>query len=112
MTLLPTDGDVVRILRETGALRSGHFEFPDGTHSDEYLQVPLAFRHFQHAKTLSVALSRLLRSNSEIRPLIPELSLIAPGMGGLPVADGICEALRARKVYWAEREAPGKGYRF
>jgi len=112
MTLLPTDGDVVRILRETGALRSGHFEFPDGTHSNEYLQVPLAFRHFQHAKRLSVALSRLLRSDSEIRPLIPELSLIAPGMGGLPVADGICEALRAKKVYWAEREAPDKAYRF
>jgi orotate phosphoribosyltransferase len=112
MNLLPTPEEVVRILRDTGALRSGHFEFPNGTHSDEYLQVPLAFRHFQHAKTLSVALSRLLRANSEIRPLIPELSLIAPGMGGLPVADGICEALRAKKVYWAEREAPGKGYRF
>lgn len=112
MNLLPKPEEVVRILRDTGALRHGHFEFPDGAHSDEYLQVPLAFRHFQHAKMLSVGLSRLLRSNSEIRPLIPELSLIAPGMGGLPVADGICESLRAKKVYWAEREAPGKGYRF
>jgi len=112
MTLLPTPEDVVRILRDTGALRYGHFEFANGAHSNEYLQVPLAFRHFQHAKFLSVALSRLLRSNSEIRPVIPELSVIAPGMGGLPVAYGICEALRAKKVYWAEREAPGKDYRF
>jgi orotate phosphoribosyltransferase len=93
-------------------LRHGHFEYPNGSHSNEYLQVPLAMRHFQHAKTLSVGLSRLLRANSEIRPLISELSIIAPGMGGLPVAYGICEALRAKKVYWAEREDFGKPHRF
>ena len=40
----------------------------------------------------------------------PGLGLLAPG--GLPVAYGICEALQARQVYWAEREAPGKAYRF
>jgi orotate phosphoribosyltransferase len=36
--------------------------------------------------------------------MIPELSVVAPATGGLPVAYGICEALRARQVYWAERE--------
>lgn len=112
MNLLPSPDDVVRILRETGALRHGHFEYPNGSHSNEYLEVPLAMRHFQHASTLSVGLSRLLRANTEIRSLIPELSIIAPGMGGLPVAFGICEALRAKKVYWAEREGHGAPYRF
>jgi orotate phosphoribosyltransferase len=112
MNLLPSPDDVVHILRETGALRAGHFEYPNGTHSNEYLQVPLAMRHYQHAKTLSVGLSRLLRANTEIRSLIPELSLVAPGMGGLPVAFGICEALRAKKVYWAERAGHGTPYRF
>ncbi|HZL56201.1 MAG TPA: phosphoribosyltransferase [Bryobacteraceae bacterium] len=112
MNLLPSADDVVHILRQTGALRHGHFEFPNGSHSNEYVQVPLAIRHFQHAKTLSVGLSRLLRANSEIRPLIPHLSIVSPGMGGLPVAYGICEALRANKVYWAEREGHGTPYRF
>jgi orotate phosphoribosyltransferase len=32
------------------------------------------------------------------------LSIVAPATGGLPVAYGVCEALRARQVYWAERE--------
>lgn len=104
MHLLPTQDDVVRILRETGALREGHFVYPTGMHSNEYLQVPLAMRYFQHAKTLSVGLSRLLRANPEIRAIIPELSIVAPATGGLPVAYGVCEALRARQVYWAERE--------
>lgn len=112
MHLLPDQQDVVRILRDSGALRSGHFEFPSGIHSDEYLQVPLAMQHFQNARILSVGLSRLLRANTEIRATIPELSIVAPATGGLPVAHGICEALQAKKVYWAEREGASGAYRF
>jgi len=112
MRLLPAQEEVVRVLRDTGALRHGHFEFPNGSHSNEYLQVPLAMRYYQHAKMLSVGLSRLLRANTEIRAVIPELSIVAPAPGGLPVAYGICEALQAKQVYWAEREGAGLGYRF
>jgi orotate phosphoribosyltransferase len=104
MHLLPTQDEVVRVLRETGALREGHFEYPSGVHSNEYLQVPLAMRYYQHARTLSVGLSRLLRANSEIRAIISDLSIVAPANAGLPVAYGVCEALRARQVYWAEQE--------
>src|SRR6202030_4711772 len=112
MHLTPTQDEVVRVLRETGALRDGHFEYPNGLHSNEYLQVPLAMRYYQHARTLSVGLSRLLRANSEIRAIIPELSIVAPATGGLPVAYGVCEALRARQVYWAERDTENQPLRF
>jgi orotate phosphoribosyltransferase len=106
MHLLPTQEEVVQLLRETGSLRDGHFEYPDGIHTNEYLQVPIAFRYYQNARTLSVGLSRLLRSNTEIRANIPQLSIVAPATGGLPVAYGVCEALRAHQVYWAERDGP------
>jgi len=112
MHLLPNQEEVVRVLRETGALRDGHFEYPSGMHSNEYLQVPLAMRYYQHARTLSVGLSRLLRANPEIRAIIPELSIVAPATGGLPVAYGVCEALRAKQVYWAERDDTDKPMRF
>src|SRR6266542_5102338 len=112
MHLLPTSDEVVRVLRETGALSDGHFEYPSGLHSNEYLQVPLAMRYYQHARTLSVGLSRLLRANPEIRAIIPELSIVAPATGGLPVAYGVCEALRAKQVYWAEREDEDQPMRF
>lgn len=112
MHLLPTPEEVVRVLRDTGALRDGHFEYPSGVHSNEYLQVPLAMRYYQHARTLSVALSRLLRANPEIRAIIPELSIVAPATGGLPVAYGVCEALRAKQVYWAERDDDHQPMRF
>lgn len=112
MHLIPTQDEVVALLRETGALRDGHFEYPSGLHSNEYLQVPLALRHYQHQRLLSVGLSRLLRANAEIRAIIPELSIVVPATGGLPVAFGVCEALRAKKVYWAERVHEDQPMRF
>jgi orotate phosphoribosyltransferase len=112
MHLLPTQDEVVRVLRDTGALRDGHFEYPSGLHSNEYLQVPLAMRYYQHARMLSVGLSRLLRENAEIRAIIPELSVVTSANAGLPVAYGVCEALRARQVYWAERDEAGQPMRF
>lgn len=104
MHLVPTQEEVVELLKQTGALRRGHFQYPNGLHSAEYLQVALAMRRYQHAKILSVALSRLVRANLEIAAMIPELSIVAPATGGLPVAYGVCEALRAHQVYWAESE--------
>ena len=112
MQLIPSQEDVVELLRRTGALRDGHFEYPNGLHSNEYLQVALAMRYYQHAKVLSVGLSRRLRANSEIRAIIPELSIVAPATGGLPVAYGVCEALRAHQVYWAEQEDASQPLRF
>jgi orotate phosphoribosyltransferase len=110
--LIPTQDEVVALLRETGALRDGHFEYPSGLHSNEYIQVPLALRHYQHQRLLSVGLSRLLRANAEIRAIVPQLSIVVPATAGLPVAFGVCESLRAQKVYWAERDHDNQPMRF
>ena len=112
MHLIPTQDEVLEVLRETGALRCGHFEYSSGLHPNEFLQVPLALRYYQYQRMLSVGVSRLLRANSEIRAIVPELSIVTPMTGGLPVAYGVCEALRARQVYWAERDGDGEPMRF
>src|SRR6267154_2490559 len=112
MQLVPTHDEVLAMLRGTGGLREGHFEYPSGLHANEYLQVALTMRYYQANKILSVGLSRKLRANSEIRAMIPELSIVAPATGGLPVAYGVCEALRAHQVYWAERENVHEPQRF
>jgi orotate phosphoribosyltransferase len=112
MQLVPSHDDVVALLRRTGGLREGHFEYTNGLHANEYLQVALTMRYYEAAKILSVGLSRKLRANSEIRAMIPELSIVAPATGGLPVAYGVCEALRAHQVYWAERENASEPQRF
>jgi orotate phosphoribosyltransferase len=112
MHLVPTDEEVIAMLRRTGGLLEGHFEYPNGLHTSQYLQVPLAMRNYQAAKILSVGLSRLVRAHADIRAVIPQLSIVAPATGGLPVAYGICEALRAHQVYWAERQSDGGPMRF
>ncbi len=112
MNLVPSQDEVIAMLRQTGGLRDGHFEYPNGLHSNEYLQVALTMRYYQHAKTLSVGLSRLVRANPEIRAILPELSIVAPATGGLPVAYGVCEALRAHQVYWGERNSHNEPQRF
>jgi orotate phosphoribosyltransferase len=112
MHLVPTQAEVIELLRRTGGLRNGHFEYPNGLHTNEYLQVALTMRHYQSAKILSVGLSRLIRANSELRAMIPDLSIVAPATGGLPVAYGMCEALRSHQVYWAERDDHCETLRF
>jgi orotate phosphoribosyltransferase len=112
MELIPTQEEVVGLLRKTGALRKGDFIYPDGTYCDEYLQMALAMQDYQHARILSVALSRKVRQNKEIRANISQLSIVAPATGGLPVAYGIVEALQARQVYWAEEDIEGQPTRF
>lgn len=112
MELIPTEQEVLKLLEQTGALRRGHFVYSNGLHSDMYLQVALVMRHYQHAKTLCVGLSRKLRAHSDLRAMIPELSIVAPATAGLPVAFGVCEALRAKQVYWAERDEHGGPLRF
>jgi orotate phosphoribosyltransferase len=104
MHLIPTNEEVITMLRQTGALREGHFEYPNGMHTDEFLQVALAFRYYEWARILSVGLSRRLRADPEIRAMIKNLSIVCPTTGGLPIAYGVCEALRAHQVYWAEKD--------
>jgi len=112
MHLIPTNEEVIALLRQTGALRDGHFEDPSGMHADEFLQVALAFRYYQWAKLLSVGLSRRLRADPEIRAMIKGLSIVCPTTGGLPIAYGVCEALRAHQVYWAEKDNDSAPLRF
>jgi orotate phosphoribosyltransferase len=104
MDLIPSERDVLDRLEATGALQHGHFIHPSGTHSDQYLQLPMVMRHYWESKQLSVALSRTLRADDEVRRYIPNVSIVAPATGGLPVAYGIAEALRASQIYWAEKE--------
>lgn len=107
MDLIPNEGEVRQVLERTGALRHGHFRHPSGTHSDLYLQIPLAMRHYSESKMLSVALSRLLRQNDAVRRAVPQVSVVVPATGGLPIAFGVAEALRASQTYWAEKDDAG-----
>lgn len=109
--LIPSQDDVMEILKKTGAFREGHFVYPSGKHTPHYFQMPLAFRFYDTARVLAVALSRKFRVQKEISSSLPKVAIISPGPGGIPVAFGVREALNAEQIYWAEREEGRRMFR-
>ena len=102
--LIPSQDAVMQILTKTGAFREGHFIYPNGKHSPHYFQMPLAFRYYDTARVLAVALSRKFRLEKDISSQLPKISVISPSSGGIPVAFGVRDALNAVQIYWAEQE--------
>ena len=108
ISLIPSPDTVLQMLKRTGAFREGHFVYPTGKHSPHYFQMPLAFRYYDTARVLAVALSRKFRLERDISSQLPKIAVISPSSGGIPVAFGVRDALSAEQIYWAEKEANGK----
>jgi orotate phosphoribosyltransferase len=102
--LIPSSDTVMQMLKRTGAFREGHFIYPNGKHSPHYFQMPLAFRYYDTARVLAVALSRKFRLDRDISSQLPKIAVISPSSGGIPVAFGVRDALSAEQIYWAEQE--------
>ena len=109
--LIPSQDAVMLILTKTGAFREGHFIYPNGKHSPHYFQMPLAFRYYDTARVLAVALSRKFRIEKDISSQLPKVAVISPSSGGIPVAFGVRDALSAEQIYWAEQEKGERMFR-
>jgi orotate phosphoribosyltransferase len=109
--LIPSQDNLMQILKRTGAFREGHFIYPNGKHSPHYFQMPLAFRYYDTARVLAVALSRKFRIEKDISSQLPKVSVISPSSGGIPVAFGVRDALNAEQIYWAEQEQGARTFR-
>ena len=96
MHLVPTRDEVLALLRGTGGLREGHFEYPSGLHASEYLQVALTMRYYQAAEkrllvtrrngvpgSVARAVTLALYKQPEPRPLMGDvLNLLWTGAHG------------------------------
>jgi len=109
--LIPPPDTIMQILTRTGAFREGHFIYPNGKHTPHYFQMPLAFRYYDTARVLAVALSRKFRLERDIASQLPKVSVISPSSGGIPVAFGVRDALSAEQIYWAEQEGGERMFR-
>ena len=109
--LIPSQEAIMQILQKTGAFREGHFVYPNKKHSPHYFQMPLAFRYYDTARVLAVALSRKFRLEKDVSSLLPKVSVISPSSGGIPVAFGVRDALNAEQIYWAEKEEGKRMFR-
>ena len=111
VSLIPSPDTVMQMLKRTGAFREGHFVYPTGKHSPLYFQMPLAFRYYDTARVLAVALSRKFRIERDISSQLPKIAVISPSSGGIPVAFGVRDALSAEQIYWAETEEGKRQFR-
>src|SRR5215218_2162656 len=109
--LIPSQDAEMQILTRTGAFREGHFVYPNGKHSPHYFQMPLAFRYYDTARVLAVALSRKFRLEKDISSQLPQVAVISPSSGGIPVAFGVRDALNSEQIYWAEQEKGERMFR-
>lgn len=87
--------EVLKVLTETGALLSGHFELRSGLHSDRFFQCANALRYPVAAERLCRALAEkmetVLASGVE--------AVISPALGGMIVGHELARALGVMSVF-------------
>lgn len=90
---------IIRLLEEVGAMRTGHFELSSGRHSANYVQCALVLQHPKHAEALGRALADLFKD-------VTIACVVAPAMGGLIIGHEVARALGVRSLF-VERDASG-----
>jgi len=98
-THLP-DGEIRRMLEDTGALLNGHFLLTSGRHSAQYIQCAQVLKHPRYAE----ALGRALAASFVGRGI--DL-VIGPALGGVIIAHEVARALDTVCLF-AERDAEGR----
>ena len=94
-----TDADVLAILEETGALRTGHFTLTSGRHSNRYVQCAQLMR--SPKTTLMLAEEAVSRLPEDI---LGEVTLVvSPAVGGITFGFALGLALD-RDFIFAERQ--------
>ncbi|MGA8806855.1 MAG: orotate phosphoribosyltransferase [Thermoanaerobaculia bacterium] len=89
--------DVAALLRETGALLSGHFRLSSGLHSPGYVQCALLLEHPRNAKAIGIALAE------NVRTMQPS-KIVAPALGGVIIGYTVAEALDVPSIFTERKE--------
>src|SRR5579871_72252 len=92
--------EILKILEDVGAIRTGHFELSSGRHSNKYVQCALVLEHPKYAEKLGKALAERFK----------EFSIgvvVAPAMGGIIIGYEVARALGVRSLF-TERDKSGQ----
>jgi orotate phosphoribosyltransferase len=89
--------DVASLLRETGALLSGHFRLSSGLHSSGYVQCALLLEHPRNAKPIGAALAKKVR-------MMQPAKIVAPALGGVIIGYTVAAALDVPSIFTERKE--------
>jgi orotate phosphoribosyltransferase len=90
---------IIRMLEDAGAMRSGHFELSSGRHSANYVQCALILQHPKQAEALGRELADLFKD-------LTVACVVAPAMGGIIIGHEVARALGVRSLF-VERDSSG-----
>ncbi|HEX9700644.1 MAG TPA: orotate phosphoribosyltransferase [Acidobacteriota bacterium] len=90
-----TENAIVELLREVGALLSGHFKLSSGLHSPQYLQCAVALQHPPLAEKLGRAIGERWRAAA--RRQIS--AVVSPALGGVIIGHEVGRALGTRACF-------------
>src|SRR6202162_3462270 len=92
--------DILKLLEEVGAMRTGHFELTSGRHSANYIQCALILKLPEHAEQLGRALAELFRH-------LRIGCVVSPALGGIIIGYEVARALGVRSLF-VERDRSGQ----
>ena len=92
--------EVLKLLEQVGAIRTGHFELSSGRHSATYIQCALVLQHPQHAEQLGRALAERFKDHTVA-------CVVSPALGGLIIGHEVARALGVRSLF-VERDRSGQ----
>jgi orotate phosphoribosyltransferase len=92
--------EVLKLLEQAGAIRTGHFELSSGRHSATYLQCALVLQHPKSAEQLGQALAELFKEHSVA-------CVVSPALGGLIIGHEVARGLGVRSLF-VERDRSGQ----
>lgn len=95
-----TEAEVMKLLEETGALLSGHFELRSGLHSDRFFQCANLLRFPRKAEVLCQALVANVNAAESVGHVD---AVISPALGGILVGHEVARALDVKSIF-AEKE--------
>jgi orotate phosphoribosyltransferase len=90
---------IIDLMKQSGALLSGHFELASGLHSSQYIQCALLLEDPVRSGRVGAELARLI--GQEAPGPAPQV-VISPAVGGLIIGHEVARALGARSIF-AER---------
>ena len=90
-----TEAEILKIMEETGALLSGHFQLRSGLHSNRYFQCANVLRYPRIAGKLCDELVRQMREKQDIGPID---GVISPALGGILVGHEVARALDTKCI--------------
>lgn len=89
--------EILRIMKDSGALLEGHFELRSKLHSDRFFQCANVLRYPRRAELLCAELARRLRARFGAAPFVD--TVISPAMGGLAVGHELARALDCGAIF-------------